>query len=149
MFAKENIRMINMNGERHGTITARINDKQNFEITTLRIDVLTNGRHAEVQFTTDWQLDAYRRDLTVNSMFLGFDGTVYDYFNGYEDLMERRVRFVGDPDLRIKEDYLRILRYFRYGRRVPHSTLSFHFSLVCPFNRLNTIFQILRKNSDK
>ena len=105
--------MINTNGERHGTVTPRINDKQNFEITTLRIDVITNGRHAEVQFTTDWQLDAYRRDLTINSMFLGFDGTVYDYFNGYEDLMKRRVRFVGDPDMRIKEDYLRILRYFR------------------------------------
>lgn len=133
MFQQENIRMINTNGERHGTITPRLNDEQNFEITTLRIgmcmpvvwlnsschlaffaDVLTNGRHAEVQFTTDWQLDAYRRDLTINSMFLGFDGTVYDYFNGYEDLMQRRVRFVGEPSQRIQEDYLRILRYFRW-----------------------------------
>lgn len=71
MFNKENIRMINMKGEKHGTITPRINDKENFEITTLRIDVLTDGRHAEVKFTTDWQLDANRRDLTINSMFLG------------------------------------------------------------------------------
>lgn len=71
MFSKENIRMINMNGEKHGTITPRINDKENFEITTLRVDMITDGRHAEVQFTKDWKLDANRRDLTINSMFLG------------------------------------------------------------------------------
>jgi tRNA nucleotidyltransferase (CCA-adding enzyme) len=71
MFNKENVRMINMNGEKHGTITPRINDRENFEITTLRIDVVTDGRHAEVEFTKDWLLDANRRDLTINSMFLG------------------------------------------------------------------------------
>lgn len=71
LFTKENVRMINMKGEKHGTITPRINDKENFEVTTLRIDVVTDGRHAEVQFTTDWLLDALRRDLTINSMFLG------------------------------------------------------------------------------
>lgn len=114
MFTKENIRMINANGERHGTITPRINDEENFEVTTLRIDVRTDGRHAEVEFTTDWLLDANRRDLTINSMFLGFDGKVYDYFFGYEDLQNRRVVFVGEPANRIQEDYLRILRYFRY-----------------------------------
>lgn len=117
MFESENIRMINMNGEKHGTITPRINDKENYECTTLRIDVATDGRHAEVEFTKDWLLDANRRDLTINAMFLGFDGTVYDYFYGYEDLQKRKVRFVGDADDRIKEDYLRILRYFRfYGK---------------------------------
>ncbi|KAK7865026.1 hypothetical protein R5R35_000045 [Gryllus longicercus] len=117
MFTEENIRMINMQGEKHGTITPRINDKENFEVTTLRIDVLTDGRHAEVEFTTDWQLDANRRDLTINSMFLGLDGTVYDYFSGYDDLLNKKVVFVGDPNTRIQEDYLRILRYFRfYGR---------------------------------
>ncbi|XP_037921957.1 CCA tRNA nucleotidyltransferase 1, mitochondrial isoform X2 [Hermetia illucens] len=121
MFNKENIRMINMKGEKHGTITPRINDKENFEITTLRIDVLTDGRHAEVKFTTDWQLDANRRDLTINSMFLGFDGSVYDYFYGYDDLKMRRVVFVGDPDTRIKEDFLRILRYFRFYGRIANS----------------------------
>jgi len=132
MFEAENIRMINMNGEKHGTITPRINDKENFEITTLRIDIVTDGRHAKVHFTTDWLLDANRRDLTINSMFLGnfficfniirynkktftdFDGNVYDYFYGYDDLLEKRILFVGDADTRIKEDYLRILRYFRY-----------------------------------
>lgn len=117
MFEEEEIRMINMNGEKHGTITARINDKMNFEVTTLRTDLITDGRHAEVQFTKDWQIDANRRDLTINSMFLGLDGSVYDYFFGYDDLQKRRVIFVGDPDKRIKEDFLRILRYFRfYGR---------------------------------
>lgn len=117
MFEKEQIRMINNKGEKHGTITARINDKENFEVTTLRIDVRTDGRHAEVVFTKDWQLDANRRDLTINAMFLGFDGTLYDYFNGKEDLDQRRLCFVGSAAERICEDYLRILRYFRfYGR---------------------------------
>jgi tRNA nucleotidyltransferase (CCA-adding enzyme) len=112
MFTKEDIRMINMKGEKHGTITARIN-KENFEVTTLRIDVTTDGRHAEVEFTKDWQLDANRRDLTINSMFLGVDGTIYDYFRGIEDIKERKLKFVGDAETRIREDYLRILRYFR------------------------------------
>lgn len=79
MFTNENVRMINTKGEKHGTITPRINDKANFEVTTLRIDVLTDGRHAEVQFTTDWLLDALRRDLTINSMFLG-KGNIYKLF---------------------------------------------------------------------
>lgn len=71
MFTAEKVRMINMTGEKHGTITPRINDKENFEVTTLRIDIVTDGRHAEVEYTTDWKLDANRRDLTINSMFLG------------------------------------------------------------------------------
>ncbi|KAF5275017.1 hypothetical protein FQA39_LY06954 [Lamprigera yunnana] len=117
MFNSENIRMINDKGEKHGTITPRINDKENFEITTLRVDVLTDGRHAEVVFTTNWLLDANRRDLTINSMFLSLDGSVYDYFYGNDDLQKRRVVFVGDAATRIQEDYLRIFRYFRfYGR---------------------------------
>ncbi|XP_059176457.1 CCA tRNA nucleotidyltransferase 1, mitochondrial-like isoform X2 [Physella acuta] len=120
MFTKEQVRMLNKNGEAHGTITARINDKVNYEITTLRIDVVTDGRRAKVEYTKDWELDANRRDLTVNSMFLGYDGTVYDYFNGLDDLKNKRIRFVGSPEQRIREDYLRILRYFRfYGRLAP------------------------------
>ncbi|XP_067855023.1 CCA tRNA nucleotidyltransferase 1, mitochondrial [Heptranchias perlo] len=116
LFQAAGIRMINNKGEKHGTITARVHN-QNFEITTLRVDVVTDGRHAEVQFTTDWQIDAERRDLTINSMFLALDGTLYDYFNGYEDLKNKKVRFVGDPSRRIQEDYLRIMRYFRfYGK---------------------------------
>ncbi|MBN3287460.1 TRNT1 nucleotidyltransferase, partial [Polyodon spathula] len=116
MFQAAGIRMINNKGEQHGTITARLHE-QNFEVTTLRVDVVTDGRHAEVEFTTDWEKDAERRDLTINSMFLGLDGTLYDYFNGFEDLQNRKIRFVGSAAERIQEDYLRILRYFRfYGR---------------------------------
>jgi tRNA nucleotidyltransferase (CCA-adding enzyme) len=118
MFQRENIRMINNNGEKHGTITVRLDDKENYEITTLRIDVATDGRRAEVQFTNDWRLDANRRDLTINSIFLEADGTIVDFFNGYEDLRNHRVKFVGDPIVRIQEDYLRILRYFRFYSRV-------------------------------
>ncbi|KAF7644319.1 hypothetical protein LDENG_00224220, partial [Lucifuga dentata] len=117
MFQSAGIRMINNKGEKHGTITARIQN-ENFEVTTLRVDVQTDGRHAEVEFTTDWQKDAERRDLTINSMFLGLDGTLYDYFKGYEDLQNRKVRFVGSAEQRIQEDYLRILRYFRFYGRV-------------------------------
>lgn len=116
MLEKENIRLVNKGGLKHGTVTSHV-DGVNFEVTTLRIDVVTDGRHADVAFTKDWKLDAGRRDLTVNSMFLGMDGTVYDYFDGYEDLKKRQIRFVGDAKQRISEDYLRILRYFRfYGR---------------------------------
>lgn len=117
MFQAAGIRMINNKGEKHGTITARIHN-ENFEVTTLRVDVQTDGRHAEVEFTTDWQQDAERRDLTINSMFLGLDGTLYDYFEGYEDLKNHKVRFVGSAEQRIQEDYLRILRYFRFYGRV-------------------------------
>lgn len=117
IFQRAGIRMINNKGEKHGTITARLHN-ENFEVTTLRVDVQTDGRHAEVEFTTDWQKDAERRDLTINSMFLGLDGTLYDYFKGYEDLKNRKVRFVGSAEQRIQEDYLRILRYFRFYGRV-------------------------------
>ncbi|KAG9353233.1 hypothetical protein JZ751_017809 [Albula glossodonta] len=94
MFQAAGVRMINNKGEKHGTITARIHN-ENFEVTTLRVDVETDGRHAEVEFTTDWKKDAERRDLTINSMFFGLDGTLYDYFSGYEDLRNKKVRFVG------------------------------------------------------
>ncbi|XP_034193041.1 CCA tRNA nucleotidyltransferase 1, mitochondrial [Osmia lignaria lignaria] len=124
MFIEEDVRLINTNGEKHGTITPRINDKENFEVTTLRIDTATDGRHAKVEFTKDWKLDALRRDLTINSMFLDLEGRIYDYFFGYDDLQNRKVVFVGNASLRIREDYLRILRYFRfYGRIAEHPDL--------------------------
>eukprot|EP00128_Syssomonas_multiformis_P000838 Colp12_sorted_trinity150504_noHs@5384 len=116
VFTAEGIRFI-PTGIEHGTYTAVIN-KITYEITSLRIDTETDGRHAQVQFTKDWKLDAERRDLTINAMSLGFDGTLYDYFNGLQDLAERRVLFVGNADTRIKEDYLRILRYFRFHGRI-------------------------------
>lgn len=118
MFEKEEIRMINVKGEKHGTVTARINDKENFEVTTLRIDIVTDGRHADVEFTKDWKLDANRRDLTINSMFLDLDGKLYDYFYGYDDLEKKKIVFVGDAGTRICEDYLRILRYIVHYRYI-------------------------------
>jgi len=108
-------------GLAHGTVTAVV-DGRGFEVTTLRRDVETDGRHAVVAFTTDWRQDASRRDFTFNAMSMARDGRVFDYFGGATDLAAGRVRFVGDPALRIHEDYLRILRFFRfYGRygRVP------------------------------
>ena len=105
----------------HGTVTA-VADGRSFEITTLRRDVETDGRHAVVTFTDDWQADAARRDFTINAMSLTRAGEVFDYFGGVADLRAGVVRFVGDPATRIAEDYLRILRYFRffarYGRDV-------------------------------
>jgi tRNA nucleotidyltransferase (CCA-adding enzyme) len=103
-------------GVQHGTATLVV-DGEPFEITTLRIDVETDGRHAEVEFTRDFEKDAERRDLTINAMSMGFDGTIYDYFGGREDLKNKVVRFVGDARQRVEEDYLRILRYFRFAAR--------------------------------
>jgi poly(A) polymerase/tRNA nucleotidyltransferase (CCA-adding enzyme) len=106
----------------HGTVTAVL-DGRGFEITTLRRDVATDGRHAVVAYTDDWREDAARRDFTINAMSLAADGTLFDYFDGRHDLAAGRVRFVGDPARRIAEDYLRILRFFRfyarYGRGTP------------------------------
>ncbi len=103
-------------GLQHGTLTAVV-DGEEYEITTLRIDTEQTGRHATVQFTKDWKQDAERRDLTFNAMSLELDGTLYDYFGGLEDLQASKAKFVGTADERIKEDYLRILRYFRFQGR--------------------------------
>jgi poly(A) polymerase len=100
----------------HGTVTA-IADGRGFEVTTLRRDVETDGRHAVVAFTEDWRADAARRDFTFNALSMTRDGQVFDYFGGIADLRAGLVRFVGDPATRIAEDYLRILRYFRFFAR--------------------------------
>jgi poly(A) polymerase len=100
-------------GVEHGTVLVVINGF-NFEITTLRKDVKCFGRHAEVQFTNDWKEDAARRDFTMNAMSITPNGELYDYFDGQEDLEQKKVRFVGNPTKRIEEDYLRILRYLRF-----------------------------------
>ena len=104
-------------GIEHGTITAIIN-KTPYEITTLRADKETDGRRAKVQFVKDWKQDAERRDLTYNAMSLDFKGKLYDYFGGMDDLQDKVSAFVGDPDERIKEDFLRILRYFRFQSKL-------------------------------
>ena len=103
-------------GLEHGTITV-VNTGQNFEVTTLRLDVETDGRRAVVAFTNDWQEDALRRDFTINAIYCDAAGKIYDFTTGYLDIQRKRVRFVGDSEARIKEDYLRILRFFRFHAR--------------------------------
>ena len=100
-------------GLEHGTITAKI-DNQNFEITTLRKDVKTDGRHAIVEYTTSWEEDALRRDFTINSIYSDINGNLYDPNNGHKDLINGIIKFIGEPETRIKEDYLRIIRYLRF-----------------------------------
>ena len=104
-------------GIEHGTITAVI-DNEPFEITTLRADKETDGRRAEVEFVRSWEEDAKRRDLTYNAMSMDIDGNIYDYNGGMDDLQDKVSKFVGDPAERIKEDYLRILRYFRFQSKL-------------------------------
>lgn len=101
-------------GVKHGTVMAVIG-KKCFEITTLRKDIKTDGRHAEVEFTDDWYEDAKRRDFTINALYLDMDGNVYDPLGGLPDLKAAKVRFIGEPLARIKEDGLRILRLFRFS----------------------------------
>ncbi|MBE9603769.1 CCA tRNA nucleotidyltransferase [Acetobacteraceae bacterium H6797] len=103
----------------HGTVTA-VFQHEPVEVTTLRRDLDTDGRHATVAWTTDWREDAARRDFTFNAMSLDGEGGLYDYFGGREDLAAGRVRFVGDAATRLKEDYLRALRFFRFWARYGH-----------------------------
>src|SRR3977135_2246905 len=109
-------------GIEHGTVTLVV-DAQPFEVTTLREDIETFGRKAKVAFGRDWARDAQRRDFTINGLSVSSDGTVHDHVGGLEDIAAKRVRFIGDPNQRIAEDYLRILRFFRihaaYGAGAP------------------------------
>ena len=100
-------------GIEHGTITAVINDKS-FEITTLRKDISTDGRHAEVEFSDDWKEDASRRDFSINAIYSDQEGNLFDPFNGRKDILEGNINFIGSAEKRIKEDYLRIVRYIRF-----------------------------------
>lgn len=100
-------------GIEHGTVTLVV-DEHPFEVTTLREDVETYGRKAKVAFGRSWEHDAARRDFTINAFSLGANGAVYDYVGGFDDLAARRIRFIGDAQARIAEDYLRILRFFRF-----------------------------------
>ena len=109
---KGNIKVIDT-GISHGTVTAILNQKK-FEITTLRKDVSTDGRHANVQFTLNWEQDAKRRDFTINAIYADIEGRIFDPLNGIPDLHNGKIKFIGMPEERIQEDYLRILRYFRF-----------------------------------
>ena len=109
-------------GIKHGTVTLVV-DSHPYEVTTLRRDVETDGRHAQVAFTDDWRADAVRRDLTINALYADRTGAVHDYVGGVEDIGKANIRFIGTASERIAEDYLRILRFFRffahYGRGRP------------------------------
>ncbi len=100
-------------GIKFGTVGVLVGDKV-LEVTSLRRDVKSDGRRAEVEFTTDWEIDASRRDLTINAVYADEKGNVFDYYDGISDLEKGIVRFIGSPAQRIKEDYLRILRFFRF-----------------------------------
>lgn len=115
IYKKHNIRF-ELTGIDHGTISVIMNGEV-YEITSLRFDTETDGRHAKVTFTRDWKEDLARRDLTINAMSMSFDGELEDPFDGQGDLQAGIVRFVGNPEDRIQEDYLRILRYFRFAGR--------------------------------
>ncbi|MBL0925254.1 MAG: CCA tRNA nucleotidyltransferase [Sphingomonadaceae bacterium] len=115
----------------HGTVTA-VTDGKNYEITTLRRDVATDGRRATVEFATDWREDASRRDFTINALYADpVTGEIFDYFGGLADLDAGIVRFIGDPDQRIAEDYLRILRYFRFLARYGHGAVDAEAVAAC------------------
>jgi poly(A) polymerase len=100
-------------GIEHGSITAIVNSNK-FEITTLRQDLKTDGRHAEISFTDNWKQDSERRDFTINAIYMDIKGRIYDPQNGKEDLKNNKINFIGDPSKRIEEDYLRIVRYLRF-----------------------------------
>ena len=109
---KKGVKVIDT-GITHGTVTAFLNKKK-FEITTLRKDIKTDGRHAEVKFTSNWEEDASRRDFTINAIYADINGRIFDPLNGIDDLRNGHIKFIGSPDDRIREDYLRILRFFRF-----------------------------------
>jgi len=122
-------------GIKHGTITARVNEK-NFEITSLRKDLNTDGRHASVSFTDNWKEDSLRRDLSINSIYADINGNIFDPHEGVNDLKLGIVKFIGNPDERIKEDYLRILRYVRF------------FLLYSKSNHSDNIKRAIKQNLD-
>jgi len=114
-------------GIKFGTVTAILNDKK-YEITSFRKDISTDGRHAEVEFSKEMEADAARRDFTINALYVDKDCKIYDFYNGQEDLENTILRFIGDPQARIKEDYLRIMRFFRF--LASNTTQSFNDDLL-------------------
>ena len=100
-------------GIKHGTVTV-LSDSKKIELTTLRKEVKTDGRHAEIEYTDDWQLDSERRDFTMNAIYMDINGKIFDPQNGIVDLKNKNVKFIGDPQKRIEEDYLRIIRFIRF-----------------------------------
>ena len=114
--------IVKKTGIEHGTLTLVLGNKH-FEITTLRKDISTDGRHASVLFTDDWEDDSKRRDFTFNAIYLDSNGKIFDPQSGVKDLKNKKVKFIGNPDERIKEDYLRILRFIRFS--IEYSNFDF------------------------
>jgi len=112
-FEKSNFNIIDT-GTEHGTVTL-VSNQFKLELTTLRKDVVTDGRHAEVEYINDWQLDSERRDFTINAIYLDINGKIFDPQSGTFDLKNNNVKFIGDPNSRIQEDYLRIIRLLRFA----------------------------------
>jgi poly(A) polymerase len=144
-------------GITHGTVTAILH-KRPYQITTLRVDVKTFGRKAHVAFTEDWVQDALRRDFTINAIYADREGHIYDPVGGFEDLKARRVRFIGNASQRIKEDYLRILRFFRFSSRFGHEPFdeeglnacahyAFHLPLLARERVTEEFLKLLELNS--
>lgn len=121
-------------GIKFGTVGVII-DNNILEVTSLRKDVKTDGRHAEVEFTADWEVDASRRDLTINAVYADEKGNVFDYYNGIDDLEKGRIRFIGSPTQRIKEDYLRILRFFRFHSKFAKTPIDKKALAACIENK--------------
>ena len=111
-FKNTNFKIIDT-GLKHGTVTI-LSEKLKLEVTTLRKDVETDGRHAEVEYINNWQIDSERRDFTINAIYLDIDGKIFDPQAGTVDLKNNNVKFIGDPQKRIEEDYLRIIRFIRF-----------------------------------
>ena len=111
-FKNTNFKIVDT-GVKHGTVTL-VTDQFKLEITTLRKDVETDGRHAQVEYISDWHLDSERRDFTINAIYLDINGKIFDPQNGIVDLQNNNVKFIGDPQKRIEEDYLRIIRFIRF-----------------------------------
>jgi poly(A) polymerase len=101
-------------GLEHGSLTIICNSNK-FEVTTLRKDIKTDGRHAEIEYTNDWEQDSTRRDFSINAIYMDQSGKLFDPQNGINDLKEKKIKFIGDPLKRIEEDYLRIIRFIRFS----------------------------------
>lgn len=122
-------------GLKHGTITAILHG-QPYEITTLRRDIETDGRHATIEYTDSWYTDAQRRDFTINALYMDHQGQLYDDVGGYNDIMQKKLRFIGDPFLRIKEDALRIVRFFRFWSTFHYAPDENSLQAVCQMKNL-------------
>ena len=117
-------------GISHGTVMLLVEGKP-FEVTSLREDIETDGRHAKVRFSRDFEADAKRRDFTMNALSMTREALLYDYIGGLADLKARKLRFIGDPAARIREDYLRILRFFRFAAAYAEGPLDAAAVLAC------------------